>query len=185
MKLRSLPPRRKQHGGAMMMTLIVVAALLGGAAVLVSLQLGSNKATDVTRSGLTALYCAEAGLSAARPYVAANYAQWNSSGGMCTATDQSTCGATSWLSTMIGIHDLDGDSAADFIVYLRDNNDEKSPVPNDLATDDDQKVFIVSKCIKFADNYKQIQELVEFNGATPCTPSQQGGCNGNGNDNAN
>jgi len=37
----------------------------------------SNRATDMTRNGMSSLYCAEAGLAAARGTVAANYPLWN------------------------------------------------------------------------------------------------------------
>jgi len=69
--------RIRQRGSAMLVTMIIISSLLAGAAVLVSMQLASNRSSDITRSGLSATYCAEAGLSAARSVVAANYNNWN------------------------------------------------------------------------------------------------------------
>jgi hypothetical protein len=49
----------------MLVTLILITALLSGAAVLVSLQLSANRSTDLMRTGMSSLACAEAGLAAA------------------------------------------------------------------------------------------------------------------------
>ncbi|MDB4959005.1 MAG: hypothetical protein JWO36_6574 [Myxococcales bacterium] len=165
--------RRNQRGSAMLVTMILVAALFAGGAVLVSMQLGATRSTDVTRNGLSALYCAEAGLAAARPVVANNYANW--SGSLGTATEPS------WLS---GInHDIDGDGSADFVITLKDNDDELPPLTNDLTHDNDLKIYIVSTCIKYPETPKEVRELVQFNLNATCYQSQEGGCGGNGNSN--
>lgn len=158
----------------MLVTMIVLAALLAGSAVLVSLQLGANRSTDLTRSGLTALYCAEAGLSAARDTVASNYGMWNSSLGQATEP--------AWLANAFS-HDLDGDNIPDFQITLRDDDDEQAPLANDRTRDNNLRVFVQSTCIKYPDTPKQIEMLLEFNGATSCYHSQVGGCGGNGNSN--
>jgi hypothetical protein len=162
----------------MLVTLMVIAALLAGATVLVSLQVASNKSTDLTRSGMSALFCAEAGLAVARPYVATNYKEWNAS---VAATAGGTYTEPAWLSSAIGSHDLDGDGVSDFSIYLKDNDDEQSPLANDLTYDNDLRVFIVSQCSKYPDTPKAVSELVEYNGATGCYPWQIGGCGGDGN----
>lgn len=171
---RVLRRRNPEHGGAMLVTMVILASLLAGAAVLVSLQLGANRSTDMTRSGISALYCAEAGLAAARTTVAANYAQWNAS------LNQTT--EPTWLANAFS-HDLDGDTIADFQITLKDNDDEQSPLANDPTRDNDLQVFVVSTCIKHAETPKQVSELLLFNGATSCYQSQVGGCGGNGNSN--
>src|SRR5687768_9044489 len=71
--------RRPERGAAMVVTMIIIAALLAGAAVLASMQLKSSKGSEITRTGLSALACAESGIVAARPTVMANYGQWNGS----------------------------------------------------------------------------------------------------------
>lgn len=155
----------------MMMTLIVTAALLAGSAVLVSLQVGSNRGAELTRSGLTALYCAEAGISAARSAVAANYAGW--------AQYLGTNTEPSWLSTID--HDVDDDGADDFAITLRDNHDEGTA--NDPTKDNDLQVFVASTCIKFPETAKQLVELVRVSSGGNCYNAQLGGCGANGNAN--
>ena len=134
--------RSRQRGSAMLVTLIIIASLLAGAAVIVGMQLQTNKSTDLTRSGMTALYCAEAGLEAAHPIVAQNYPLWNAQ--MCnqpmgfeTACVPSGANpaamlaaenlATPMFSGGVVQHDLDGDGIPDFVLYLRDDDDEVAP----------------------------------------------------------
>lgn len=181
--------RGHQRGSAMLVTLIIIGALLAGAAVLVSVQLASNRSSDLTRSGMSALYCAEAGLSAARPFVAQNYTLPGASTGWGAALTAS--GATtpdlsepSFISAGITVagHDLDGDGNADFTVYLKDNGDEGTGT-DDPQNDNDLQIFIVSKCIKYGDTPNEVQELIMFNGATQCNKEQIGGQDNNGNKN--
>jgi hypothetical protein len=163
----------------MLVTLIIIGALLAGAGVLLSVQMASNRSADLTRSGMTALYCAEAGLAAARQVVAENYIFWKED--LC---DTAPCTEPTWMAdgidekTFPKEHDLDGDGAADFTVWLRDNYDEFSG--NDPAKDSDLQVYIVSKCIKFPDTPKQVEELILFEGGIECYPWQLGGCSGGG-----
>ena len=178
--MRQRSARRQQRGSAMLVTLIVIGALLAGAAVLASLQMASNRSTDLTRTGMTALYCAEAGLSAARPVVAANYTSWASA---LTASGGGDKTEPAWLLAGIGSHDLDGDGVGDFEVYIKDNGDEPAATTDDPQRDNDLQIFIVSKCVKFNDTPKQVEELILFNGGTACNPEQQGGQDNNGNKN--
>jgi hypothetical protein len=163
-----------QRGSAMLVTLILIAALLGGAAVLVSTQLAANRSTDVLRLGMLSSNCAEAGLSAARPLVLANYSQW--AGTLGPGLEPT------WLSSAMS-HDLDADGAADFVITLKDNDDELAPATNDLVHDNDLRIFIASRCIKYSEVPKEIEELVQVGGGGTCYQSQQGGCAGNGNSN--
>lgn len=166
--------RNGQRGSAMLVTLIIIGALLAGAAVLVSLQLAGNRSTDLTRSGMSALYCAEAGLAAARPVVAANYASWSAS---LTASSGGDLSEPGWISAAID-HDLDlpADGGADFEVYIIDNDDE--PSANNRAADTDFSVYIVSQCTKYTDTPVELRELVLYNGGTKAYESQLGGGTG-------
>jgi hypothetical protein len=175
--------RNPERGSAMLVTLILIAALLAGAAVLVSMQVSSTRSSEVTRTGTSALYCAEVGLAAARPVVAANYATWKAGGAtnftLPTATSPTE---PSWLASGIGVHDANGDGAgSDYVVYLVDNDDE--PVTQDYLTDNDLRVFIVSRCLLYSENQKEVRELVQYSGGGKCYNAQQGGCGGNGNNN--
>ncbi len=172
--------RQLQRGSAMLVTMIIISALLAGAAVLVSMQMGSNKATDLERNGLAALYCAEAGLIASHNTVVNNYSSWN--GSLCTTAD-ALCTQPSWLGDTAFSHDLDGDNVDDFEVYLRDDDDEVDPTANNPALDINNKIFIVSRCKKYPDTPKEVEELILYTPQANCYSGQQGGCNGRGNNN--
>ena len=165
--------RNSQRGSAMLLAMILMAALLAGAAVLVSLQLGSNRSTDLTKTGITALYCAEAGVTASRTAVADNKDSWNTSLG--TGTEPS------WIASLS--HDVDGDTSndPDFVVTLVDNFDEQPPTADAPTTDLDGKIYVVSKCLRYPDTPREVRELVEYTLVTNCYNSQRGGCGGNGN----
>ncbi len=165
--------RDRERGSAMLVMMIVVVALLAGAAVVTAMQVKATRSAQLTQTGLASLYCAEAGLVSARAAVASNYPLWNAALGSATEP--------SWLA---GIdHDLDDDGVADFVVTLRDNDDEVAPLINDLTRDNDLAVFVVSTCVKYPDVPIVISELVRYNGGGGCYESQLGGCGGNANRN--
>jgi len=174
--------RNQQRGSAMLVTLIIIAALLGGAVVLVSMQLTSNRSSELARAGNAAMYCAEAGLSAARPTVAGSQSSWAASLLLSGATTPDTTEPT-WLASGIGSHDLDGDGAPDFEVYILDNDDETTTA-NDRTVDTDSRIFIVSRCKKYGDTPKEVRELIEYTAQQgTCYESQEGGCSQQGNAN--
>ncbi|HEY3807557.1 MAG TPA: hypothetical protein VGL61_33375 [Kofleriaceae bacterium] len=174
--------RNSQRGSAMLVTMIVIASLLAGAAVLVSMQLASNRSSDLTRTGVSATYCAEAGLDAARSVVAANFANWGSALLAC-GSGPYPCTEPSWLSSAFS-HNLTGGSGSDFWIYIKDNDDELPPNANNLQVDNDLSVFVVSRCIRYADNVKEVEELIQYSGGGQDYRSQQGlGRYGNGNNN--
>ena len=165
--------RNGERGSAMLVAMILMAALLAGAAVLVSLQLSSNRGTEMTRTGISALYCAEAGLTASRQTIAINQSDWG--------TYLGSSAEPSWLSTVE--HDLDGDNADDFTIRLVDNFDEQSG-SDAPAADLDGRIYIVSRCIKYPDTPREVRELITFTEVQHCYSAQRGGCAGNGNMNA-
>ena len=171
--------RVSERGSAMLVTLIVTTSLLAGAAVVTSMQLSSTVSAGITRNGISALYCAEAGLAPAHPVVAASYGLWNAT----LAADPTGTNQPAWLGDAAFSHDLDGDGVDDFIVTIKDNDDELAPAANDPTTDSDAQVFLVSTCIKYPDQPKQIVELVSLSGGGTCYKSQFGECGGNGNSN--
>jgi hypothetical protein len=172
---RRMIGRNRERGSAMLVTLIVIASLLAGAAVLVSMQLASNGAADVTRSATAALHCAEAGLAAARPAVITNAGQWNAA---LAAGTQPT-----WLNASAIDHDLDDNDSVttdDFTITLVDNEDEGTG-SNNGAVDNDLSVFIVSRCTKYPETPKEVRELITYSGAGKCYNAQKGGCGKNNN----
>lgn len=173
--------RNSERGSAMLITMILVAAILAGAAVLVSLQLGSNRSTEVTRTGISSLYCAEAGLAATRATIAAQQTDWGTYLGVKDPDGTGT--EPAWLSTIS--HDLDNppDNVADFKVWLEDDNDEiPAGGTADIPTaDKNGRVFIVSRCLKYPDLPREIRELISYQQQSNCYNSQRGGCGANGN----
>jgi hypothetical protein len=175
--------RNSQRGSAMLVTMIVISSLIAGAAVLVSMQLASNRSSDLTRTGLSATYCAEAGLDAARTVVSANFTNWPAALVAC-GSGPYPCAEPAWLASGIGSHDIDGDGVADFAVYIKDNDDELPPNANNPQVDNDLRVFVVSRCTKYADTVKEVEELIQYSGGGQDYRSQQGlGRYGGGNNN--
>jgi hypothetical protein len=173
-----IPARRDpERGSAMVLTMILVCALLAGAASLVSVQLTSTRSTELAASGDQALFCAESGLAAAMHVVAANYAQWSATLATASTTEPT------WLSAGIGSHDLDGDGRPDFAVYIKDNEDEAPPSPNDPTRDNDLRVFVVARCIAHPETPREVEALVQISGGGTCYDAQLGGCSNENNAN--
>jgi hypothetical protein len=140
--------------------------------VLVSLQVTSTRSADLTRVKSLALHCAKSGLVTGHSQVAANFAGWNAALAAGTEPD--------WLSSLD--HDLDDDGNNDFVITLKDNNDETGT--DDPDTDNDLTVWLISTCTKYSDAPTQVSEMVRYNGANNCYDAQLGGCGGNANANS-
>lgn len=171
--------RQRQRGTAILITMIVTVALLGGGAVLVGMQMSSTKSTEVSRSSMTALYCAEAGLNAARKPTAAAYTTDGTWGGTLGSGSQ-----PAFLNDPLIDHDLDGDGVDDFTILLEDNQDELT-FADTPGIDNDLQIYIVSTCTKFAENKKQIRELIRFKITKADYGGKKGGANTNNNENPN
>ena len=170
--------KNSERGSAMLITLVLISALLGGAAILSSLQISSVRGTGLSRSKMSATYCAEAGLTMSHVSASKNYSLWNSA--LC----KPSCAAPaqpSWLGSNAFSHDLDDDGVDDFSITLRDDDDEVAPAPNDPAIDLNYKVYLVSTCLKYPDTPVQVMELVKYSPTAQCYQSQEGGCNSRGN----
>jgi hypothetical protein len=180
--------RDAERGTAILITMLLTVALLAGGAVLIGMQLTSTKTTDVARLNKSSLYCAEAGLVAARAAVAANYPAWGAAlcnppppRGTGTCVIGSPAAEPIFLQHPAVNHDIDGDGAQDFVLTLVDNDDEPGSGANDLSVDVDLQIFVTSTCIKFPDIRRQVSELVKHNAVVPCHKAQAGGCDGGGN----
>ncbi len=116
-----------QRGAVMVLVLVILVALLAGGAVLLQLQLGSTRQTGVAADKRAALYCAEAGLTAARAVIVNNYADWS------LILDADGGNDPAWYPVT---GDLDGDGTADYEVRLRDNDDviDRTEKSDPLAT---------------------------------------------------
>jgi len=174
--------RSSERGSAMLITMILISAILAGAAVLVSLQLSTNKSTEITSTGMRALHCAEAGLTLSRATVASQRAAW---AGNLAGVEPS------WMSVVN--HDIDGDSIADFYITLEDDDDEiptNTDTVNKPLIDANQQVFLVSRCgtmvsgvftPKYADFPREVRELISVTNVANCYNGQKGGCGNNNN----
>ena len=176
--------RTNQRGSALLVTMVIVAALLAGAAVLASLQVSSNRSTELTRNGLASLYCAEHGLTAARQIVINGYGYWPAAlTGNCADSDCSTLVEPTFLSAGAFSHDVDGTPLSnDFAIYIRDNDDETTG-PQLYGADTDDTIFIVSRCTKYPDTPKQVEELIKYTPAMNPYCAQEAGANSRNNDN--
>ena len=175
--------RKRQRGSAMLVTMIIVAALLAGAAVLASMQVNSNKATELTRDGLASLYCAEHGLTIGKQAVLDAYGTWNTAlAANCADSDCTSLVEPTFTGSGVFSHDIDGGAASvDFRVFIRDDDDDSTT--QDYTTDSNDTIFIVSRCIKYPDNPKQVEMLIKYTPGMPPYCAQEGGCNSRGNAN--
>src|SRR5262245_1852306 len=136
--------RNPERGSAMLVSMILMTALLAGAAALVSLQTTSTRSAEMTRSGISAEHCAEAGLVAARTAVASNYGQWSTALAATVAAAPNVPAEPAFFASID--HDLDDDGVADFTLYLRDNHDETPPLTDDQTVDNDLRGYLVPRC---------------------------------------
>lgn len=156
-----IPTRARQgeRGSAIVVTLIVVIALLAGSAIVVALQVSGTRATALSKTGRQALFCAEAGLAAARATIKAKYSD------LVTVLNPASPPPT-WYPIRGRIDGATVSSTlpAEFEVTIRDNDDELTGAANDLTRDNDLRVFVVSTCLKYADVPREVTELVQWGG---------------------
>jgi hypothetical protein len=133
------------------------------------------------RSAKSGLYCAEAGVNAARSYFATNYPLWNT---MFAASSTTYQGGQSSVPGYPVRGDIDGDGVADYQVTLKDNIDEFAPLANNPLRDNDLTAIMVSKCINPAMSPRTLQEIVVLNSRGSSYRYQAGhGANHAGNEN--
>lgn len=167
---------RGQRGAVLVLVMTLLAALFAAGATVLYLQLSATRSSGLVNRSRSALYCAEAGLAAARPIIGNNYASWTA------ALDGNPATNPAFAYPIVG--DIDGDFNDDYIVTIRDNDDELPPRDNDPKTDNDLSVFIVSECTKYPDMKRKVMELVTYQGGGNVYRNQGGyGPGGTGNKN--
>jgi|SRR5579883_2069161 len=169
----SIPQRQKGAAAlALLLVMCSLAAMLGALAIRGAVA--DQRVAGAQRLNRRGFYCAEAGLFAARPYFASNYAQWSTMFNAQKAPPQGY--------PVTG--DLDGDGIPDYQVTLRDNVDEFPPLPNNPLQDNDLTAIMVSRCISPTMGSRQLQEIVVVNTRGTNYRSQAGhGSNHAGNEN--
>ena len=159
--------RNGERGSAMVVVMVILVALLSAGSVAIYVQVADTRTTGMIRQSRDALYCAEAGLATARPLVGQNFADWP----ILLDDDPDNDIGAGWYPVE---GDLDGDGEIDYSVTIRDNNDEVPPQPNNTTKDNDLRVFIVSKCLKFRDTPREILELILYEGGGTVYRNQAG-----------
>ncbi len=156
-----LPPRtgRGQRGTVMVLVITILAALLAGASVALYLQVTSTRAAGLSSHMRGALYCAEAGLAAARNTIANDPDVWPS------LLDGDDATNPAWYPIQ-GDIDEPPDGVPDYVVTVRDNDDEFPPNDLDPTTDSDERIIIVSTCTKYSDAPREVLEIISLQ-ATP------------------
>lgn len=154
----------------------LLAALLAAGATVLYLQLSATRSAGLVTRTRSALFCAEAGLVAARAQIGNNYAVWNS------LLDGNPATNPPWY-PIVG--DIDNPpNGNDYSVTIKDNDDELPPLANNPKKDNDLSVFIVSRCTKFGDMKRTVMELVTYQGGGNLYRNQAGfGPGGTGNKN--
>jgi len=159
--------RVSERGAAVALVMVVITALLSAGAVALYLAIGDTRASGYASSSRSALFCAEAGLVAARSVVGANYASWP------LLLDGDPQNDPSWY-PITGDIDDPADGVPDYEVTLRDNDDELPPASDDPNRDNDLRVFVVSRCTKYADTPREVLELVVYSGGGNVYRNQSG-----------
>jgi hypothetical protein len=162
----------RERGVAMFIVMIVVVGLTTVALLGIYLTLGETKATSYGVDADAALYCAEAGLAKARPIIGANYGSW------AAILDTDPSNDPSWY-PITGDLDVPPDGKNDFVVTIKDDDDEPPGTPNDPTVDNDLSVYIVSTCTRYADTPRQVTELIHYKGGGTSYRNQSGQGAGN------
>lgn len=155
-----------QRGSAMLLVATLLVALLAGGAVALYVQLQGTKSAGLVKASKSSLFCAEAGVIAARQILADSYLDWS------ILLDGNASNDPSWY-PLTG--DIDGDGVNDYQVTIKDNDDEVPPAANDPELDNDRRVFAVGRCLKNSDVSRQVMELLVVGGGGYVYRNQAGG----------
>jgi hypothetical protein len=179
-------PRNKERGAAMLVVATLILALLAGGGVMVYMQLQSTRTATLVKSEKSALYCAEAGLAASVDILVNNVASWPAllAGNPANYPPWYHFDPISGLTGITGDLDNPPDGIDDYVVTVRDNDDELPPLPNDPTRDIDQRIFAHALCTKYPDTPREVIHLVQFTGGGHAYRNQSGfGSGGSGNRN--
>lgn len=144
-----------ERGAALSVMLVMITALLAIGGLAMYLQLADTRSTRYINEARGSLFCAEAGLAAARPFIANHAVDWPQ---MLDADDGNDPDGY----PVEG--DLDGDGTADYRVVIKDNDDELPPADNNPDVDLDSTIFVVATCLRYPDTPREVLEMVSFGG---------------------
>jgi|SRR5579862_3466679 len=161
-----------EQGIALILVMVLVIGLTTVGLLTLYATSGETTSTHYGVDSKAALYCAEAGLAKARPIIGANYASW------AAILDTDPTNDPAWY-PITGDLDVPPDGQNDFIVTIRDDDDEPPGVPNDPTHDNNLSVYVVSTCVRYGETPRQVTELLHYQGVGNTYRSQSG--NGPGN----
>lgn len=162
--------RDRERGSALVVVMLILSALLAGAAIVLSVQRGDVHSVGLVREARDSLYCAEAGLAAARARIGDHLAD------VGALLDGDSGNDPEWYPLVADVGD-GGDP--DYEVTVRDNDDEVAPLADDPTTDRDLQIFIVSRCVRHDEVTREVLELVSFQGGGHAYRDQAGQGSGN------
>ena len=171
--------RNRQAGSAMFVAMVVITALLTAGMIAIYVGAAETRSSDYVATSRRSLFCAEAGIAASRGVVGTNYGSWG------LVLDADVNNDPAWY-PMRGYLDDDHDPNAppDYEVTIRDNDDELPPMANNLNRDNDLKVFVVSRCLKYPEMPRTVSELIEYEGGGNVYRNMSGqGASNTGNNN--
>lgn len=148
----------------MVLVMTILVALLAGGAVALYIQFTDTKSTALVKTSRASLYCAEAGLSYATELVLDNYGTWGDAlnGTPFPAWYDVPAGGAPGIEADI---DDPPDGANDFRVTILDDIDEFAVA--DPFRDNNLKILVKSKCIKYPESASQVVQVIEV------TPARQ------------
>jgi Tfp pilus assembly protein PilX len=158
---------------AMVLVITILAALLGIAAIGLSLQLDSTRSAGLIRDSRTSLFCAEAGLAAARETLITNYPEWNDVlNGVPVTWYDATLRPDGLPYGITG--DADGDNLApnqDFSVTFTDDGEDDG----DTTVDNNQTIIVTSTCLLYPKTPTQVIEVLSLLAGAGCAYRDQAG----------
>jgi len=149
--------RRHERGSAILIAMGVTMVLLLSVTGIYLYVTGQRDRTARQTRELSRVDCAQAGLELSRAYFAKNVGSWNTyladpshynpvpATWNTTPADPTTTALQTSYSQLF--FDLDGDGKLDVYIYMRDNQDELPPAPNNWKHDNDQNVIVGAECI--------------------------------------
>jgi hypothetical protein len=159
--------RARERGVALVLVLIVVMGLTTVGLLAIYATMGETRSTSYGVDSKAALYCAEAGLAKARPIIGANYPAW------AAILDGNPANDPAWY-PITGDLDVPPDGVNDFVVTIRDDDDEPAGAANDPTHDNNLSVYVVSTCTRYPDTPRQVTELIHYQGVGNVYRAQAG-----------
>jgi hypothetical protein len=159
--------RVRERGVALLVVTILVMGLMTVGMLSLYATSGETESASYGVDSKAALYCAEAGLAKARPIIGNNYTSW------AAILDGDPANDPPWY-PITGDIDVPADGVNDFVVTIRDNDDEPAGVANDPTKDNDLAVYVVSTCTRYGQTPRQVTELIHYQGVGNVYRSQSG-----------